>query len=121
MWNKPLEVSDQPKPEPAPYTPPERKVLKPEDTSITFIRNERKDIDYSGYRAYLFHFAHRTEVGDKEIYHAIISAATMDEAIAIFVADCVRDEESYVDAIYEVEIIGIDLKTDRDSHWVMEV
>lgn len=122
MWNKPLSVEALAKPDPSPKaTPFEHKVYTPEECSITFNRNERTDIDYKGYRAYLYQFDHVTEPGDKEIYHAIISAATIDEAIAIFVADSVRNEDWYVDAEYNVEVIGIDLKPDRESKWVMEI
>lgn len=119
MWNKPLTVE-------APVEvvvsrPATRKVYKPEETSITFVRNERPDIDYKGYAAYLFQFDYATEPGDKEVYQAIISAATMDEAIATFVADAVRGDDYYVNAKYSVEIIGIDLNPKRQSKWLMEV
>lgn len=120
MFNRPLTVTND-TPEPKPYVPPVRRSYKPEETTITFNRNERNDIDYKGYKAYLYHFHHVTEVQDKEIYECIISAADMNEAIATFVADSVRGDDWYVDAEYNVEVIGVDLKVDRESKWVMEL
>lgn len=88
-------------------------------TDITFNKNERNDIDYKGYRAYLYQFDQVTEVQDKELYEFIISAPTIDDAIGIFMQS-IPNEEYYQDAIFDVEVIAIDLKTDRTTPWVME-
>lgn len=88
-------------------------------TDITFNKNERNDIDYKGYRAYLYQFDQVTEVQDKELYGFIISAPTIDDAIGIFMQS-IPNEGYYQDAIFDVEVIAIDLKTDRTTPWVME-
>lgn len=116
MWDTPFTIgeksSTKAKKAPEPSKPEPR-------TDITFKRDERPDIDYKGYKAYLYFFRQATKVQDKELSDWIISAADMNTAIQVFMVS-IRNEEYYRNAVIEVEVMGIDLKTDRTSPWVME-
>lgn len=81
---------------------------------ITWKREERSDIDYKGYRRYFYAFKNPSAQG-KEHLHVIISAPTMDEAIAKFM-DTAADPDWYKDAVISVEVIGIDLRKEDRSH-----
>lgn len=85
---------------------------------ITWTREERHDIDISGYKRYLYQFGN-PDAEDKEISHCIISAPTMDEAIAFFM-DQVRGPDWYEGACINVEVIGIDVRPDGSPVWLTE-
>lgn len=117
MFDAPFNIGSKEVPVDAPtWTEPKSPTIR---NDITFNRNERNDIDYRGYKAYLYQFDQTSEVQDKELYQFIISAPSVDEAIGVFMQS-IRNEEYYADAVFDVEVIGIDLKTDRVTPWVME-
>lgn len=101
-----------------PSKPIPQPVKEVKKMSIQFNRNERTDIDTKGFAQYLYHFLQVTEVQDKEISQCIISSPTMDAAIELFTSTQVRGAY-YVDAVFDVELMGVDFNVDRIDKFVM--
>lgn len=87
------------------------------DLNITYTREEHLELDYKGYKNYLYQLTQTGEVKDKELYSCIISAPNMDDAISYF-EDTSLHSGRYQDAKIEVEIIGIDLIVGRADRYV---
>lgn len=123
MFDKSLEVKSRSLQAEAPLNRGFDQYQRPKQTfenrpDITWVREERNDISYSGYKRYFYEFEN-TATEEAEIAHCVISAASMDEAIQVFLNGvCNNRLEPRGGATIYVTVIGIDIRKDDAPDWV---